>query len=327
MERGANVSDWSWRRTARRITTLARLAAPYKRQTTLAIASLLTATLIALAPPYLAKLAVDGVENGRQHRLHRRHRRPLPRRRHRGPRRHLGADLLHRLDGRADPGRPPQPALQAPRPPLARLLRAQPRRRDHQPPHERRRGARPARHRRRHDPRPEHADPDRLGRHPLLPRLAARPRHGHGHPAHGRGDGALPRLLGPRLPRRPRAPRARHGDARRGHRRDARRPVVHARGDEPAPVPRGQRPLPRGQPPDGRDERPLLPLRRLPRDHRHGDRARLRRATATSRARSRSGRCSRSCSTCRTSSTRCSSSRSSTTRSSRPWRRWTRSWT
>ena len=64
MERGANVGDWSWRRTARRITTLARLAAPYKRQTTLAIASLLTATLIALAPPYLAKLAVDAVENG-----------------------------------------------------------------------------------------------------------------------------------------------------------------------------------------------------------------------------------------------------------------------
>ena len=42
-------------------------------------------------------------------------------------------------------------------------------------------------------------------------------------------------------------------------------------------------------------------------------------------ARSRSGRCSPSCSTCRTSSTRCSSSRSSTTRSSRRRRRWTRS--
>jgi ABC-type multidrug transport system fused ATPase/permease subunit len=65
MERGANVADWSWRRTARRITTLARLAAPYKRQTTLAIASLLAATLISLAPPYLAKLAVDAVESGR----------------------------------------------------------------------------------------------------------------------------------------------------------------------------------------------------------------------------------------------------------------------
>ena len=44
---------------ARRVSTLARLAAPYKRQTALAIVSLLAATLTALAPPYLAKLAID----------------------------------------------------------------------------------------------------------------------------------------------------------------------------------------------------------------------------------------------------------------------------
>ncbi|MGE5690329.1 MAG: ABC transporter ATP-binding protein, partial [Pseudomonadota bacterium] len=65
MQRGATVTDWSWRRTARRVSTLARLAAPYRRQTALAIASLLAATLVSLAPPYLAKLAVDGVESGR----------------------------------------------------------------------------------------------------------------------------------------------------------------------------------------------------------------------------------------------------------------------
>jgi ABC-type multidrug transport system fused ATPase/permease subunit len=65
MQRGAEVSDWSWRRTARRVSTLARLAAPYRKQTTLAIASLLAATLASLAPPYLAKLAVDAVERGR----------------------------------------------------------------------------------------------------------------------------------------------------------------------------------------------------------------------------------------------------------------------
>ena len=65
MDRGANVSDWSWRSTDRRISTLARLAAPYKRQTTLAVASLLAATLVSLAPPYLAKLAVDAVESNR----------------------------------------------------------------------------------------------------------------------------------------------------------------------------------------------------------------------------------------------------------------------
>src|SRR5688500_15487597 len=59
MQRGAAVSDWSWRRTARRIPTLARLASRYKLRTSLAVASLLAATLTGLAPPYLAKLALD----------------------------------------------------------------------------------------------------------------------------------------------------------------------------------------------------------------------------------------------------------------------------
>src|SRR3954469_25804836 len=59
MQRGAEVEDWSWRRTARRISTLARLTAPYKLRTTLAVVTLLLATLTSLAPPYLAKLALD----------------------------------------------------------------------------------------------------------------------------------------------------------------------------------------------------------------------------------------------------------------------------
>jgi ABC-type multidrug transport system fused ATPase/permease subunit len=59
IERGAQVADWSWRRTARRVAVLARLTAPYKARTALAIASLLAATLTSLAPPYLAKVAVD----------------------------------------------------------------------------------------------------------------------------------------------------------------------------------------------------------------------------------------------------------------------------
>ncbi|MBA3330769.1 MAG: hypothetical protein H0T39_07870, partial [Actinobacteria bacterium] len=64
-ERGAEVKDWSWQRTARRVGTLARLAAPYRARTGLAIGSLLAATLTALAPPYLAKLAIDdGIRNG-----------------------------------------------------------------------------------------------------------------------------------------------------------------------------------------------------------------------------------------------------------------------
>jgi ABC-type multidrug transport system fused ATPase/permease subunit len=58
-ERSAQVSDWSWAQTARRVRTLARLTKPYKLQTALAIVSLLAATATALAPPYLLKLAID----------------------------------------------------------------------------------------------------------------------------------------------------------------------------------------------------------------------------------------------------------------------------
>ena len=57
--RDARVEDWSWQRTVRRVSTLARLTSPYKLRTALAIGSLLAATLTALAPPFLAKLAVD----------------------------------------------------------------------------------------------------------------------------------------------------------------------------------------------------------------------------------------------------------------------------
>jgi ATP-binding cassette, subfamily B, bacterial len=59
MQRGAEVSDWSWRRTARRVSTLAHLASHYKLRSALAVGSLLAATLTGLAPPYLAKLALD----------------------------------------------------------------------------------------------------------------------------------------------------------------------------------------------------------------------------------------------------------------------------
>jgi ABC-type multidrug transport system fused ATPase/permease subunit len=66
-ERGSKVSDWSWRRTRRRLATLARLAAPYKTRTILSIFSLLAATATALAPPFLSKYAVD--DGIRQHDL------------------------------------------------------------------------------------------------------------------------------------------------------------------------------------------------------------------------------------------------------------------
>jgi ATP-binding cassette subfamily B protein len=58
-QRDTEVQDWSWRRTVKRVRTLASLTAPYKLRTALAIASLLAATVTALAPPYLAKVAVD----------------------------------------------------------------------------------------------------------------------------------------------------------------------------------------------------------------------------------------------------------------------------
>ena len=58
-EKGGVVQDWSWRRTRRRIGLLARLTLPYRGRTALALITLLAFTLVALAPPYLAKLAVD----------------------------------------------------------------------------------------------------------------------------------------------------------------------------------------------------------------------------------------------------------------------------
>src|SRR6266446_4622728 len=53
------VEDWSWRRTRRRIAELGRLTKPYKVRTALSVVSLLAATATALAPPFLAKYAVD----------------------------------------------------------------------------------------------------------------------------------------------------------------------------------------------------------------------------------------------------------------------------
>ncbi len=65
MQRGAEVGDWSWARTIRRVSTLARLTKPYRARTTLAVVSLVAASLTALAPPFLAKLAIDdGISTG-----------------------------------------------------------------------------------------------------------------------------------------------------------------------------------------------------------------------------------------------------------------------
>jgi ABC-type multidrug transport system fused ATPase/permease subunit len=63
-ERGAKVDDWSWRTTRRRFGTLWRLTRPYRGRTALSVVSLLTATATALAPPYLAKYALDDAVHG-----------------------------------------------------------------------------------------------------------------------------------------------------------------------------------------------------------------------------------------------------------------------
>jgi len=64
VQRGAEVKDWSWRRTRRRLATLWRLASPYRLRVSLSILTLLAATATALAPPWLAKYALDIVAPG-----------------------------------------------------------------------------------------------------------------------------------------------------------------------------------------------------------------------------------------------------------------------
>jgi ABC-type multidrug transport system fused ATPase/permease subunit len=66
VERGQSpTAGHGWKRTRRRLLALARLAKPYKGRVALALGFLLIATLAALAPPYLAKLAIDdGITKG-----------------------------------------------------------------------------------------------------------------------------------------------------------------------------------------------------------------------------------------------------------------------
>lgn len=53
------IDDWSWRRTLRRVSVLTEIARPYWTRVIGAVAALLVSTAAALAPPYLAKLAID----------------------------------------------------------------------------------------------------------------------------------------------------------------------------------------------------------------------------------------------------------------------------
>jgi len=60
----AEVEDWSWAQTKRRLRALYRLARPYKGRIGVAVASLLGATLVALVPPYLVGKSIDEVRHG-----------------------------------------------------------------------------------------------------------------------------------------------------------------------------------------------------------------------------------------------------------------------
>ena len=57
--RGSDIEDWSWGTTRRRLGVLWRLTRRYRRRTFFSFFSLLTATAAALAPPLLAKDALD----------------------------------------------------------------------------------------------------------------------------------------------------------------------------------------------------------------------------------------------------------------------------
>jgi ATP-binding cassette subfamily B protein len=63
-QRSAEVEDWSWNTTRRRLGVLWRLTNPYRLRTSFSAFSLLTATATALAPPFLAKYALDAAHNG-----------------------------------------------------------------------------------------------------------------------------------------------------------------------------------------------------------------------------------------------------------------------
>jgi ABC-type multidrug transport system fused ATPase/permease subunit len=63
-QRDADVEDWSWNTTRRRLGVLWRLTNPYRLRTSFSAFSLLGATATALAPPFLAKYALDAAHKG-----------------------------------------------------------------------------------------------------------------------------------------------------------------------------------------------------------------------------------------------------------------------
>ena len=77
--RAEKVEDWTWNTTRRRLGVLWGLTKPYRGRTFLSFFSLLAATATALAPPLLAKYALDDAINGNDGHAARRHRVPVRR--------------------------------------------------------------------------------------------------------------------------------------------------------------------------------------------------------------------------------------------------------
>jgi ABC-type multidrug transport system fused ATPase/permease subunit len=65
----SQIEDWSWARTARRVSVLVRLARPYRGRVIGGVAALLVATAASLAPPWLGKIAIDEGIQGEDLRL------------------------------------------------------------------------------------------------------------------------------------------------------------------------------------------------------------------------------------------------------------------
>ena len=229
---------------AGRLRHLGSFLRPYRARVLLMLFALFVATAAALAPPYLAGLAIDeGIEGG-------------------DPgaltvilvlfvasalinwARHLRADLPRQL-GR--PARAPGPAHRAVRAPAAavdRLLLAPQDRRDHLAADQRRAGARPAGDRRHLDALLGHAHADRHRRDPGGARSQSRADHLPDLPGPAGGQRGLPHRLVGRLPGYSGADRAGHripaGDAvrRAGGAR------LRAGAAPPEPLRGAQRPAP-----------------------------------------------------------------------------------
>jgi ABC-type multidrug transport system fused ATPase/permease subunit len=67
VDRGPEKADWSWSKSRRRLALLGRLAARYRTRSILSLLSMLAATATALAPPFLAKYALDSVATDDPH--------------------------------------------------------------------------------------------------------------------------------------------------------------------------------------------------------------------------------------------------------------------